>query len=72
MFIEADFNISLQKNNIKTTHIHRPLELYINTLTKNNFMIMKLEELLPKKVDFNKFPSVINYPRFLGVLVQKI
>ncbi len=66
--IEADFSISLEKNrNYTTTHIHRPLEMYINCLTKFDFEIVKIVEPLPPREILLKYPKKWEYPRFLAV-----
>ncbi|WP_339216685.1 class I SAM-dependent methyltransferase [Ornithinibacillus sp. FSL M8-0202] len=67
IFIEAPFNISLDKNNQKTTHIHRPLEQYINTLCKEGFIIEEMVEPVPDSKMLSLFPTKDNYPRFLGI-----
>lgn len=67
IFIEAPFEISLDKTNSRTTHIHRPLEQYINTLCKEGFVIKKMIEPTPKSYSMSLFPNEKRYPRFLGI-----
>lgn len=54
-----------------TTHIHRPLERYISLCQSVGFKIKLIEELYPysikDNVDYN-----YKYPRFLGIVCQKI
>lgn len=66
LFIESHFKISLDKNNQKTTHIHRPLEKYINALYKEGFLIEKIVEPVPNDEDLSLFPKKDKYPRFLA------
>ena len=70
--IEGFFDISLNKSAIITTHYHRPLELYFNSLLKNNFKIISVTEPLPSGRIMKKYPSKWEYPRFLGIKVKKI
>ncbi|MFF2480447.1 class I SAM-dependent methyltransferase [Paenibacillus sp. NPDC058071] len=69
IFIEAPFHISLDSsNNNITTHVHRPLEMYINTLTNNGFVIDEINELMPEDTKVQeKYNTAWKYPRFLGV-----
>jgi 2-polyprenyl-3-methyl-5-hydroxy-6-metoxy-1,4-benzoquinol methylase len=66
LFIESDFKISLDKNNQKTTHLHRPLEKYINALCEEGFIIEKMEEPVPNEDTLSLFPKKAKYPRFLA------
>lgn len=70
LHITSDFNIALEKNQNKTTHVHRPIEYYINSLIDKRFKLLKLEELVPPDSTLNLFPHSFNYPRFLGILVE--
>ena len=66
--IEADFSISLETDKCCiTTHVHRPLEMYFNCLTKFGFKILKVIEPLPSEEIQIKYPKKWEYPRFLGV-----
>lgn len=66
IFIESSFKISLNSNeNIKTTHIHRPLEYYIRTLGKYNFKINTFLEPLPAPNVESLYPVKWGFPRFL-------
>lgn len=67
IFIEAPFKISLDKTKQKTTHIHRPLEQYINALCKEGFVIKEMIEPLPDPETMSLFPTEEKYPRFLGI-----
>jgi ubiquinone/menaquinone biosynthesis C-methylase UbiE len=67
IFIEAEFKISLETNETFTTHIHRPLEMYVNTLNKLGFTIDELIEPMPSEEIEKLYPEPWEYPRFLGV-----
>jgi len=72
--IEANFNISLDNSNdsLLTTHIHRPLEMYINCLLNNGFKIEEISEPMPDGKLNNIYPEQWKFPRFLGVKCKKI
>ncbi|HEM3488538.1 TPA: methyltransferase domain-containing protein [Streptococcus suis] len=63
LIIEAEFRIANEATNYRTTHIHRPLETYINLLSKYNFKIESISELPNNDKD--------SYPRFLIVNCKK-
>jgi ubiquinone/menaquinone biosynthesis C-methylase UbiE len=67
-FIEANFDISLDHSkDLITTHIHRPLEFYVNTLCQFSFYIEKMVEPLPNEEIAKQYPKAWKYPRFLGI-----
>jgi SAM-dependent methyltransferase len=70
--IEGSFNISLDSSNYITTHYHRPIEMYLNTLVNNDFQIIKLSEPLPNQEIQRLYPRKWEFPRFLGILCKKI
>jgi SAM-dependent methyltransferase len=70
--IEGFFDISLNKSSMITTHYHRPLELYFNTLLKYNFKIINISEPLPSDIIMKKYPLKWKFPRFLGIKVKKL
>lgn len=69
--IESNFDIANEKSRYKTTHIHRPIETYINTLIKEGFILENFIELMPDNQYLNKFNSIQEYPRFLSITVRK-
>ena len=69
--VEGNFNISLNNTTYKTTHIHRPLEMYINLLCSNGFTVEKLYEPIPQQEIMKKYPKKWEYPRFLGIKCKK-
>jgi predicted TPR repeat methyltransferase len=73
IIIEAPFKISLEElsDNI-TTHVHRPLQLYINALHNAGFTIDNLVEPMPNQVLVSQYPKRWDYPRFLGMRCTQI
>lgn len=66
--IKADFRISLnQVDGCITTHIHRPLGMYFNSLAKAGFHIVKIVEPFPSSNIEKLYPNKWEFPRFLGV-----
>lgn len=72
LFIESNFKISLDENNLKTTHIHRPLEQYINALCNEGFIIEQMVEPMPAPSKLPLFPIKNQYPRFLAIKCKLI
>lgn len=70
--IEANFNISFEDSEYKTTHYHRPLESYVNLLKKYNLQIVEMREPMPTKGIMNQYPSRWEYPRFVGLKCRKV
>lgn len=65
--IETDFKISLDKHEGHvTTHIHRPLEMYFNSLVKTGFNVLKIIEPIPSQEIQSQYPFKWEYPRFIG------
>jgi len=71
IFIETSFNISLYNSNYNTSHIHRPLEMYFEKLSKNNLKIINLIEPLPSSEIEQKYPEKWEYPRFMLMKCSK-
>lgn len=46
-FIEAPFQITNDKTDLVTTHVHRPLEVYIKTFSDHGFALEELREPTP-------------------------
>jgi len=63
LIIENDFTISKETSSYKTIHIHRPIELYLNLLNKNNLSIVECKELSG---------SNFKFPKFIIIKCQKI
>ena len=67
LLIEAPFKISGEGTDYITTHIHRPLEMYFDTLLKSGFEVVQAVEPMPNKNVASKYSSSWKYPRFLGI-----
>lgn len=69
IYIKAPFKIS-GKIMTESTHIHRPLNMYLSYIQDAGFDIIKIEELFPTSshLDIDYF---YDYPRFLGVVCKK-
>ena len=65
--IEAEFNITKQKSHSTTTHIHRPIERYLNEIVGAGFSISQLRELRPSVEVEREYPGHWYFPRFLGI-----
>ena len=64
-WIESNFKTSAQTYSEVTTHIHRPIEMYMNGLAEAGFTDITLDELRgPEPVE--AFP----YPRFLAIKIN--
>lgn len=68
--ILSEFKTSTTTSIGKTTHIHRPLEYYLNNLISNHFSITDFSELWPTGFISTNYEYI--YPRFLGVTAQRI
>jgi SAM-dependent methyltransferase len=69
--IESDFKLSMSETLGRSIHIHRPLEVYINSLLTANFSIKQIIEpfpILPIK-DLKGYEY--NYPRFMCIIAGK-
>jgi SAM-dependent methyltransferase len=71
-FIEAPFVISRCRTAFKTTHIHRPLEHYVNVFASEGFRLDTLAEPMPEPEIQALYPRPWKFPRFLGLRWEKI
>lgn len=71
-FIEAPFVISKCHTEIRTTHIHRPLEQYVNVFVQEGFRLESLAEPIPPRQLQEAYPMPWQFPRFLGLRWEKI
>lgn len=71
IIIEAPFKISKQATNCITTHVHRPLEMYLNTLSNCGFMIDTIVEPMPDKKVEQEYRKKWRFPRFIGIRCTK-
>lgn len=63
VLIEAPFKIGAETTSFVTTHVHRPIEQYVNTLCHSGLVIEKLVELTGKN---------FRPPRFLAIKCRKM
>lgn len=70
-FIQAPFTISKMSTDLVSTHIHRPLESYLNAFAREGFFLEQLEEPMPPPHVQDLYPSAWEYPRFIGVRWRK-
>ena len=67
VLVEAPFRISTSITDIVTTHIHRPLERYLNAFSEAGFEIMDLIEPRPDEEVLKLYPSgAWHWPHFLA------
>lgn len=65
--IEAPFRISQDnQSEVVTTHVHRPLEAYVQALIDNGFVIEHFAEPMPSAAVEKRYPEPWRYPRFLA------
>ena len=67
LLIEAPFKISGEGTDYITTHIHRPLEMYLAAFLKSGFQVVEAVEPMPNKNVASKYCFSWKYPRFLGI-----
>ena len=65
--IEAPFRVSSDSAVVGvTTHFHRPLSMYTNTLNNHGFHLDQIIEPVPPDSVQKMYPSAWSYPRFLA------
>jgi SAM-dependent methyltransferase len=67
IIIEAPFEISRLQTEIRTTHIHRPIESYINVFARAGFELEALVEPTPDMNTQLLYPHIWQFPRFIGL-----
>jgi SAM-dependent methyltransferase len=67
IFIEAPFVISRRRTEVRTTHVHRPLEQYMSVFADAGFMLEALVEPMPSSEIQALYPQPWQFPRFLGM-----
>jgi SAM-dependent methyltransferase len=72
IIIEAPFKISRLQTNILTTHVHRPLDQYVNVFGNAGFKLEALAEPMPGPVVAKLYPSPWRFPRFMGLRWVKL
>ena len=71
-FIEAPFVISKCRTEFRTTHVHRPLEQYLNCFAEQGFQLKVLVEPMPPAEIQSLYPIQWRFPRFLGLRWEKV
>lgn len=67
-FIEAPFRISLEKDNAPVaTHVHRPIEQYLNALSATGLVTEKASEPMPGLRGDYLYPEPWKYAHFLAL-----
>lgn len=66
-FIEAPFVISRRRTEVRTTHVHRPLEKYVSIFADAGFRLEALVEPMPSPEMQALYPQPWQFPRFIGL-----
>jgi len=64
--VEGLFAVSLSELDAPTTHVHRPLNAYLNSLSTRGFVPVELREPFPEKAIESLYPERWRFPRFLA------
>lgn len=67
IFIEAPFVISKSHLEMRTTHIHRPLEQYVAVFANAGFRLESVVEPMPSPELLALYPRPWRFPRFIGM-----
>jgi SAM-dependent methyltransferase len=71
-FIEAPFVISRSRTAYRSTHIHRPLQKYVDVFADAGFRLIRLVEPVPKPEVQALYPERWRFPRFLGLKWERL
>ena len=66
-FIEAPFAISKRRSELRTTHVHRPLERYLTAFGELGFTLDALAEPMPSNEVEALYPKAWQFPRFISL-----
>jgi SAM-dependent methyltransferase len=72
MYIQAPFVISRHRSEMRTTHVHRPLEQYVTVFAEEGFQLEALAEPMPAAEIERLYPTPWRFPRFLGLRWVKL
>jgi SAM-dependent methyltransferase len=72
IFIEAPFEISLAESLDVTTHVHRPLAAYVESLADSGLVMDSCLELMPEPGVEARYPTPWRFPRFLATRCVRI
>ena len=64
LWIEAEFKTAMSRSGTNTTHIHRPLEMYLDIFAGAGFELAELREPMP--IPDGNTQNHWHYPRFLA------
>ena len=64
--VEAPFRISAEATDYITTHVHRPLTKYLNSLSRAGFLADRILEPYPNEEIQALYPERWEFPRFLA------
>lgn len=70
--VESPFRISQESTDCVTTHVHRPLELYLKSLTSSGFVIDRMSEPFPSDENQVLYPNRWQFPRFLVLRALRV
>lgn len=72
IIVESPFRITAQPNcPLLSTHVHRPLDVYIKAFQRASFSIEVLREPMPSADVSSLYPEPWIYPRYLVGLVRR-
>jgi 2-polyprenyl-3-methyl-5-hydroxy-6-metoxy-1,4-benzoquinol methylase len=71
LFIEGPFRITSQISSKQTTHIHRPLFRYFDSLEQAGFRVVRLLEPAPPEGTDSHYLANWRYPRFLTIIAKR-
>lgn len=71
IYIEAPFAISRKRTDIRTTHIHRPLEQYVGVFADAGFRVASMLEPMPTPEMEVLYPEPWPFPHFLAILWER-
>lgn len=70
--VESNFRISTERyRKRRSTHIHRPIHLYVENLYKSGFIIQDMMEPMPSPSVAELYPKPWKYPRYLFMVCKK-
>lgn len=69
IYIKAPFRVN-SRTMLETTHIHRPLNMYLSSLNNAGFHIVEIRELFPLSSHLD-IDYCYDYPRFMGFVCKK-
>lgn len=70
--IEAPFKISAESTGRSSTHLHRPLAMYVQAFVDAGLQIVGTKELMPSEETQAKYTKRWKYPRFLSFEAKKL